>query len=158
MILGGITALYYVGVKSQNMQNVVNLSEGLPPCPDKPNCVSSMATKEDQKVNPFIAPNYAIQNFKTVIESMHGTVVSSDENSIHATFKSGTFGFVDDLYIVRASPDQFEVMSQSRVGHSDMGANGKRVERLRGLIENQKVEEKEEVEPEAESESEESLE
>ena len=104
---------------------------GLAPCPDRPNCVSSAAGS--------IAPiawdgaGWAIAAARQTIEAMpRARVVRLDGDYLHAEFRSAVFGFVDDLELLwRDSEGSFEVRSASRVGHSDLGVNRRRVEELR---------------------------
>ena len=67
------------------------------------------------------------------IESLGGKVTGNDGEIIQATFTSGIFKFVDDVQ-VRIGTDKLQVRSSSRVGHSDLGANRKRIERLRQAL------------------------
>ena len=55
---------------------------------------------------------------------------TSAENYLAAEYYSKLFGFVDDVEFRKAS-DAVHVRSASRVGHSDMGANKKRISELR---------------------------
>jgi uncharacterized protein (DUF1499 family) len=62
-------------------------------------------------------------------------VVEEATNYLHAQCASALFGFVDDLELhLRASANLIAVRSASRVGHSDMGVNRRRVERLRAAL------------------------
>jgi uncharacterized protein (DUF1499 family) len=57
-------------------------------------------------------------------------MVRRNESYLHATFASPLFGFVDDLE-ARRKGEIIHVRSASRVGHSDFGANRRRIERIR---------------------------
>ncbi len=79
----------------------------LAPCPDSPNCVSSLATDEDRE-------------FDVVGQSR-----------IQARFSSRLLRFVDDVTFYVREDGMVEVRSASRVGYWDLGANRRRVESLR---------------------------
>lgn len=112
----------------------------LSPCPDKPNCVSSQATRESQRIDPLLVegdPANALALLVSAIENMaRAEIVTAGDGYLHAEFKSAIFRFADDLEAVY-DPELpgFHVRSASRVGHSDLGANRKRIEALRSLLE-----------------------
>lgn len=129
---------FYRGITSADMEVPLGLDEQnkLAPCPDKPNCVSSMDQGEH-----FIAPIGVkeIDASKTkAIEFLksQGAKIKTDNGLyLHALFKSALFRFVDDLELYfDVQNNQLHVRSASRVGHSDMGVNRKRVEALREFI------------------------
>jgi len=74
-----------------------------------------------------------IDSVVAAIESAGGKVTANDGRIIQATFTSGIFKFIDDVQI-RIDTDKLQVRSSSRVGHSDIGANRKRIERLRQAL------------------------
>jgi apolipoprotein D and lipocalin family protein len=108
----------------------------LTPCPNSPNCVSSLA--EDKR--HFIAPiPYSGENAVTqhklleILNSFKRTrVVRIEENYIHAEFVSSVFRFVDDVeFYFDESVKVIQVKSASRTGYSDFGVNRRRVEEIR---------------------------
>jgi len=112
----------------------------LTPCPESPNCVSSLA--EDKK--HFIAPiPYSGDNAVTqqklleILNSFKRTrVVSIEENYIHAEFVSSVFRFVDDVeFYLDDAVKMIQVKSASRTGYSDFGVNRRRVEMIRKKLE-----------------------
>ena len=110
----------------------------LRPCPSTPNCVSSEAgTRADQRVAPFPAPGGArdMARLAGVVASWpRTTVVSDDGTYLHAESTSLIMRFVDDVEFRYDAQDRvIHVRSASRLGKSDMGVNGKRVEGLRAL-------------------------
>ncbi len=108
----------------------------LSPCSSKPNCVRSEAgTPADKRVAPLpvaTSPEAAWQQLAAAIESTGGVVVGRNDDYLAATYTSALFGFVDDLE-ARLDPAAgvIQLRSASRQGHSDLGANRTRVERLR---------------------------
>ncbi len=108
----------------------------LDPCPNRPNCVSSQATDKTQWVEPL--PHRSDSDFEalgTLLEAMPGCrIVTLTQTYIHAEFRSRIFSFVDDLeLLLDEDGGVIQVRSASRLGHSDLGANRKRVEALRAL-------------------------
>ena len=108
----------------------------LQPCPDRPNCISSQATKQSQWIEPLPHRSASdIEALGTLLEAMNGSrIVTLTETYIHAEFRSRIFRFIDDLELL-LDEDQgvIQVRSASRSGYSDLGANRKRVEALRRL-------------------------
>ncbi len=108
----------------------------LAPCPESPNCVSSMAGDEAHFIEPLSYTGSAEEARERLIEtvkSMKRTkIVAEDENYIHAEFTSAIFRFVDDVeFLFDRDANRIHVRSASRVGHSDLGVNRKRVEEIR---------------------------
>lgn len=102
----------------------------LRPCPGSPNCVSSEAP--DASLKPFApAGQDGWERLLRVIAAQGGSIEAQDAGYVHATFRSRVFGFVDDLEC-RLDGGVIHVRSASRTGWWDLGANRRRVERLRG--------------------------
>lgn len=101
----------------------------LAPCPDTPNCAVDAF--------PITAPaNDAIETLAGMIFNESGTeIVSQHQRYLHATFTSKIMGYIDDMeFLVSDDEKTVQVRSASRLGKSDLGANTKRIERLRSLI------------------------
>ena len=104
----------------------------LSPCPSSPNCVSSEAGTPESHAVPAL-PLSAWAALPGVIKAEGGDIVVIGDAYIAATFRTALFGFIDDVEF-RLGEDAVHVRSASRVGHSDMGANAKRVEALRAAL------------------------
>src|SRR5262245_22268570 len=109
----------------------------LAPCPDKPNCVSSLAPDDDHRVAPFAvsgAKGWAA--VRTAVAAMpRTTIVDERDGYLHAECRSRIFRFVDDLELQRnAAGDRLDERSASRLGYGDMGVNRARVESLRDAL------------------------
>ena len=103
----------------------------LKPCPDKPNCVSSFANKDDQKIDPLTPEIVSIATLKQLLANIPRTkIVAESNNYLHVEFKSALMGFVDDVEFLLAPP-AIHVRSASRLGYSDLGVNRKRIEEIR---------------------------
>lgn len=104
----------------------------LRPCPASPNCISSEAPGGD--VPPFVVQGEdGWERLRLAIVSLGGSIEGEEAGYLHATFRSRIFGFVDDLEC-RQDGDVVQVRSASRVGWWDMGANRRRVEKLRKAL------------------------
>lgn len=138
--LGVITsALAIAGLAAQQPA----LAEGkqLQPCPTSPNCVVSMGI--DAEDSHYVQPlSYKTGGDKTGIQQVAEVlkdlkrveIVEQTDDYIHAEFTSAIFRFVDDVEFLQTEEGQIQVRSASRVGYSDLGANGKRVEKIRKLL------------------------
>ena len=112
----------------------------LAPCPDKPNCVSSEAIDDTHRVAPLAYGGdaaAALQRLADIIAAQPGaTLVTRRGDYLHAEFATALMGFVDDFEArVDAAARTIELRSASRLGHSDLGVNRKRVEAIRVLFE-----------------------
>ena len=109
-------------------------AQSLAPCPNKPNCVSSLAADADHRVDPFtLAGEKGWTRLRDVVAAMPRTkIVDERPGYLHAECTSRIFRFVDDLELQHSETgDRVDVRSASRVGYGDMGVNRKRVESLR---------------------------
>lgn len=105
-------------------------------CPDQPNCVNSQATDAGHAIAPLAFRGDAAAAMKAlaaiVAATPGATVVKARDLYLQATFATPTMGFVDDVeFHADAARKVIDVRSASRLGHSDLGANRKRVEELR---------------------------
>jgi len=125
---------FYQGSKSARLKAPAMSGGKLPVCGSKPNCVCSQQSATDSHYVESIPLNdLSIDTVKTCVEELGGAVLSADNNQLHAIFTSSLFRFVDDL-LLSIEGDELHVRSSSRVGHSDLGANRKRIERLRKIL------------------------
>jgi uncharacterized protein (DUF1499 family) len=111
---------------------------GLLPCADKPNSVSSSDPRPSHHVAPLECPadeEQACAMVESLMASYPRTVlVKRDGPYFHFECRSLIFRFVDDVeFLVDAGHGLVEIRSASRAGHSDLGVNRARVERLRGM-------------------------
>jgi uncharacterized protein (DUF1499 family) len=111
----------------------------LTPCPEKPNCVSSLATDKSQYVEPILYTGTSLQiksDILKVLSELPNTKITVTEASyIRVEFTSSVFSFVDDVEFyfpdTESASTNIQVRSASRVGYSDFGANRKRIEQIR---------------------------
>lgn len=106
------------------------------PCPKSPNCVSTAADPADTK--HYMAPieysvdtDAAIAAIERVIREHGGTVTATVEDGVDATFVTALMRFTDDVsFRLDEGAKLVHFRSASRTGHSDLGANRKRLEAL----------------------------
>ena len=141
LFLGFIFLRFITLAKSSNeIETSPGLENGkLLPCKEKPNCVCSLEKREVYFVEPLRfsgSPEVALQNLKKLILEIDGlSLKSQSDGYMHFTAKSRLFGFIDDLEIqISADNQTIQIRSESRVGYSDLGANRKRVEKIRAMF------------------------
>lgn len=108
----------------------------LKPCPDSPNCVSTQADPTDK--THYIAPvaytgdaAQVVAAIEDAVTSNGGSVVAKTENSVEALFVTKLFRFKDDVsFELDEEAGMLHFRSASRVGHSDLGTNRKRMDAL----------------------------
>lgn len=72
-------------------------------------------------------------DLKKIVQQMKRTVIVSETgNDLHIEFTSALWRFVDDVeFWFDDGAHIIEVRSASRLGHSDLGVNRKRIEKIR---------------------------
>ena len=113
----------------------------LPPCPDSPNCVSSLALPTDERhfiealplsVDRGLAMTWLRKN---ALRLPGASLAAMGPDYLRVECKSDLFGFVDDLELtLDPALPIVHVRSASRLGYGDMNVNRERVEALRGLL------------------------
>lgn len=111
-------------------QNIGIQNGSLASCPESPNCVSSYENDEEHGIAPIAA---SLEQIEQVLLSMDAAnIVEASNNYLYAEFTSALMGYVDDVeFLHDASSGVTHVRSASRLGHSDLGANRKRIESIR---------------------------
>lgn len=114
----------------------LGVTEGrLAPCPDSPNCVSSQAADESQRIEPLRYTGDTTQarnRLLTVLNRMERVQIrQAGPEYLHAEFSSAWFGFVDDVEFQFNPPGVIQARSASRTGYYDFGVNRERVNAIR---------------------------
>lgn len=104
-------------------------------CPESPNCINSHFPEDkDHYLEPLKYETTKEQAKNLVIQILNKTpnavVVANDNDYIHAEFTSSIFRFVDDVEFNFKDQGLIHFRSASRLGHSDLGANRKRMSQL----------------------------
>ena len=104
----------------------------LTPPGSKPNAVCS---EDDTPSTDYVAPlEGTLTDVRRAIEATGGTITTETDDYIAATYASKLLRFVDDVEVRDAGQGIAHIRSASRIGYSDMGANRKRVERIRRAL------------------------
>ena len=107
----------------------------LAPCPASPNCVSSLASAESQRVEALRYSGEVTQVQSRLLGVLKGMervhIVRVEGAYIHAEFRSALLGFVDDVEFLFDPPGAIQMRSASRLGYSDFGVNRERVAAIR---------------------------
>lgn len=123
-----------------SVPNNLGLTGGkLAPCPESPNCVSSLATDPRHAILPFVLDrslDAAREELKQAASKLPRVrLVTERDNYLHFEFRSLVFRFVDDVeFHLDEAAKTIHVRSASRVGHSDFGVNRRRVESIRARL------------------------
>ncbi len=147
LVLAPLAGLAMFSASSQRPKTLGVTKGRLAPCPDSPNCVSSQAVHESQRVEPLkfapaagesnagVSPQM-IERLAAIVGTFpRATVVRQTDDYLHAEFTSALFRFVDDVeFYFDRDTNQLHVRSASRVGRSDLGANRRRVEAIRAAL------------------------
>jgi len=141
LIAGGVLAVGVAGVfllsLTASPPKSLGVHDGkLAELPDTPNCVSTQTENPDQRMTPLAyagSPEGALSKLREIVESMpRSRIVEQQDQYLRAEFRSAIFRFVDDVeFLIDPESEQIHFRSASRVGHSDMGVNRDRMERIR---------------------------
>lgn len=124
---------------TQVVADSADSADKLLPCPDSPNCVSSLSEKDRHFIKPFDYSDgleNARQKLIDILEKSRGVLlVKIESDYLHTEFRSLIFRFVDDVeFYFPAEGSIIHVKSASRKGYYDFGANRRRIERLRAAF------------------------
>jgi uncharacterized protein (DUF1499 family) len=111
----------------------------LMPCPKTPNCVNSQIVGEKHYIQPLRYAGTRLEaqaRLLPILESEKRTkILTARESYLRVEFTSSLFRFIDDVefyfLIEQAGETVIHIRSASRIGYSDLGANRKRIERIR---------------------------
>lgn len=111
------------------------MPEKLKPCPQSPNCVSTQTDQADKKRAPIAYTGSTAEakaRLKAVIDGMKRTELQTESgNYLHYTFKTWPIPFTDDVeFLFDEEAKLIHYRSASRVGHSDLGVNSKRMAKV----------------------------
>jgi uncharacterized protein (DUF1499 family) len=111
----------------------------LKPCPGTPNCVSTQSTSDDvYEKRQAIAlqtgetPEAAMQKLVAIVGKMpRTTVIEQNPDYLYVEFRTFAMRYIDDVeFYVDAQQNVIHYRSASRLGRSDLGANGKRMDEI----------------------------
>lgn len=139
VVLLPFAGLAVLRAMSQRPANLGVKNGRLAPCPKSPNCVSSQAEDDSQRIEPFyfsVTPAEAIGKIEKVLSTMPRTVVvTKTDHYLHAEATSRIYRFVDDVeFHVDERAGVIHCRSASRAGYSDLGVNRARIEQIRAAL------------------------
>lgn len=143
IVIFSVIGLLFIALSiSSRKQPELGLLDGqLRACPATPNCVCSEWPVEGVFVEPLsysIAHDDAWRSIQEAIVATDGKLVTEQAGYLHARFVTPIMRYVDDVEL-RIDEDKhlIHIRSASRVGHSDLGANRRRVSRIRTVFQQQ---------------------
>lgn len=109
--------------------------ERLAPCPQTPNCVSSLAEDPGRRMPPIRYRGSAGEARRLLLDLLgelpRVRVVEAGERLVRAEFTTPVFRFTDDVvFLVDPEAAVIHFRSASRIGHHDLGANRRRMKRF----------------------------
>jgi len=114
--------------------NLGVINGNLAACPDSPNCVSSQASDERHRIEPFATgddPEAAFTRLVEIIRSRSDATVI-DSTGTYLRVELRTTLFTDDAeFLLDRESRLVELRSASRLGYSDLGLNRRRIEEIR---------------------------
>lgn len=132
-----IAGLYFLSFTSSKPASLGAVDGQLAKCPASPNCVSTRADdlKKSMPAIPYIGgeADQTLEKIKASIEASfpRATLASQADGYLHYEFTSLLFRFVDDVeFLADDNTRLVHFRSASRVGHSDMGANRRRMSKI----------------------------
>lgn len=139
--------LFWIAIQILNYASkpptVLGVVDGkLAECADKPSSVCSQSVAGQHKIEPLAyttSSDEAWDALRAVVDRMPGaTVIESTDDYLRYEFRTMLMRYVDDVEFLNSPADSLiHIRSASRIGHSDLGANRKRVERVRSALSRQ---------------------
>ena len=136
LLILGVVGMFFLAASAGRPSNLGVSAGRLAPCPNSPNCVSTQATDSRHGMQPIPFSGdveEALRTIEAIVRARPRTIIVTMGNAyLHAEFTSRLFRFVDDVeFFVDENAHQIHFRSASRVGHSDLGANWRRMESIR---------------------------
>ncbi len=110
------------------------------PCPDSPNCISSFEEGNESKYLKHIQLSSLYGNEFNPMSQLknalpnNAKIISEQGDYLHCEFKLGIW--TDDVeFLVNPEQNIIHFRSSSRWGYDDLGANRKRIENLKKVLE-----------------------
>jgi uncharacterized protein (DUF1499 family) len=128
------TALLLSACAGDRPANLGVINGALAACPDSPNCVSSQASDERHRIEPFATGDDPDAAFARLAEIARrrpdATVIDSTDTYLRVELR--TIFFTDDAeFLLDRERRLIQLRSASRLGYSDLGLNRRRIEEIR---------------------------
>ncbi|MEO2019002.1 MAG: DUF1499 domain-containing protein [Fuerstiella sp.] len=135
----GIAGLFFLSLSAGRPSDLGVHDGRLVDLPSTPNCVSTYATDKLHSIQPLMFDSDPVEALSKISELVHSmprtTLVETKSDYLHIEFRSRFFRFVDDVeFCMDAQAKQIHFRSAARTGHSDLGVNRARMERIRKLF------------------------
>jgi len=116
--------------------------ERLKPCPDSPNCVSSLAEGDEHRIAPMSyggdRATARLRLLAALSQLDNSEVIEDTALYLRVTVTSAVLRFIDDItFFFDDERALIQMRSASRSGHYDFGVNRRRLEGIRQLYEQQ---------------------
>jgi uncharacterized protein (DUF1499 family) len=140
LLLISFLGLYGLSMSATTPSNLGINNGQLAECPESPNCVSTQTDRDSHRMAaiPFEGSHQqAMTRIKSTITDSfpRARLVSENDNYLHYEFTSLVFRFVDDVeFFVDDEAGVIHFRSASRVGHSDLGATRRRMNKISGKL------------------------
>lgn len=128
--------LSVLGSQSKKMDPSLGLrGEQLTKCPEKPNCIISFYPEDESHYMEPIETSLSLDEIKNKIlnSDFNWKIKRESIDYVHFLNESKLMGFVDDIELYKKE-NKLHFRSASRVGYSDLGANKKRMKKLKEFI------------------------
>lgn len=136
IILGVVLIAFSIASRKQPELGLLNGQ--LQPCPVTPNCVCSEHRVDGAYIEPLSYTDTAAEawaKIKRVISETEGMVLTEKADYLRIVYETPLLRYVDDVELRHDKNKQrIHIRSASRVGQSDLGANRKRVEKIRAAF------------------------
>ncbi len=114
----------------------------LKPCPESPNCVSSLASADEHRIAPMgyggDRATARLRLLAVLSQFENAEIIEDTERYLHVTVTSALLRFIDDVtFFFDDEKELIQMRSASRSGYYDFGANRRRLEGIRQLYEQQ---------------------
>lgn len=139
VVVIGVVVLALLSL-TQSVPKTLGLTNAkLAACPDSPNCVSSAAEDARHAIAPFALDRSlgaTEEELKAAMAKLPRTKLCSQGGTyLHFECRSLIFRFVDDVeFQCDEASKLIHFRSASRVGHSDLGVNRRRMEAVRASL------------------------
>ena len=137
LICTALAYFFYLGYKSHSGSPYGLVKSKLAPCPKKPNCICSEYPEDISHFVDAISYNnmdedVIFQSIQDAIKKTGGIILNVQGDYIAASYISKIFRYFDDFEVrIDRKSKLIHLRSASRVGHSDMGANLKRIKNVK---------------------------
>jgi uncharacterized protein (DUF1499 family) len=139
VLLVPVIGLAILSATATRPRNLGVVDSRLAPCPKTPNCVSTQATEDSQRMDPLPfegGMDESTRRLQAALATMPRLkIVTATKDYIHDEATSRIFRFVDDVeFFLDREAQVIHFRSASRVGRSDLGANRARMEQIRAAF------------------------